>query len=179
MADIEFRPDQQVPAGRYYVILRPVEEGPAVPPPAIPAPGNMANQAPGNLINPEPVMPAEVPQEPPNGTGAGAGADLFGYDEDGAGAVPAQPPNMGPSQNVPPNETNSQMGGKKRRNNSNTKKAKKGKGTRKLSGYMKFAQEVRPRLLKENPALRTDIPSIGRKIGEMWRNLTAAEKARY
>lgn len=161
MADIEFRPDQQVPAGRYYVILRPVEEAP----PAIPAPGN--------IINPEPVMPAEVPGED-NGAGVGRGANLSENNSEGQLVNPESAPN-----NVPYNENNTQMGGKKRRNNSNTKKAKKGKGTRKLSGYMKFAQEVRPRLLKENPALRTDIPSIGRKIGEMWRNLTAAEKARY
>jgi hypothetical protein len=31
MADIEFRPDQQVPAGRYYVILRRVQEMPNEP----------------------------------------------------------------------------------------------------------------------------------------------------
>ncbi len=59
------------------------------------------------------------------------------------------------------------------------KKSKKAKGTRKLSGYMKFAQEIRPQLLKEDPSLRSDIPSIGRKIGEKWRALTAEEKARY
>lgn len=153
MADIEFRPDQQVPAGRYYVILRPIEEGV----PAIPAPGNIVSPN----VNP-PGMPAVVPERD-NDAGVGRGANL---------SEPA--PN-----NVPYNENNTQMGGKKRRNNSNTKKTKKAKGTRKLSGYMKFAQETRPRLLKENPALRTDIPSIGRKLGEMWRNLSAAEKARY
>ena len=59
------------------------------------------------------------------------------------------------------------------------KKEKKAKGTRKLSGYMKFAQEIRPQLLKEDPSLRSDIPSIGRKIGEKWRALSDAEKARY
>ena len=61
------------------------------------------------------------------------------------------------------------------------KRAKKQKGgkTRKLSPYMKFAQEARPKLLKENPELKSDIPGMGRKIGEMWRALSDAEKARY
>jgi hypothetical protein len=68
------------------------------------------------------------------------------------------------------------QGGKKSRG---TKKMKKSKGTRKLSGYMKFAQEVRPRILQENPNLKSDIPGMGRKIGQMWRNLSASEKARY
>jgi len=59
------------------------------------------------------------------------------------------------------------------------KKQKGGKKTRKLSGYMKFAQNVRPEIIKENPALKSDIPGIGRKIGEMWRGLSAEEKAKY
>lgn len=60
------------------------------------------------------------------------------------------------------------------------KKSKaKSKGTRKLSPYMKFVQEVRPKLIKEDPKLRSDIPGIGRRIGEMWRGLTAEEKAKY
>ena len=109
------------------------------------------------------------------------------------GAAPAlpniAPPNAGmnnddfddASEN---NLNNNQAGGKKKKrmNNmtkNNVKKPKKAKGTRKLSGYMKFAQEVRPRILKENPALRSDIPGMGRKIGEMWRSLSANEKARY
>ena len=59
------------------------------------------------------------------------------------------------------------------------KKAKKAKGTRKLSPYMKFAQEARPKILKENPEMKSDIIGVGRKIGEMWRALSDAEKARY
>lgn len=69
-------------------------------------------------------------------------------------------------------DVNMQMGGKK-------KKQEGGKKTRKLSGYMKFAQKVRPEIIKENPALKSDIPGIGRKIGEMWRALSADEKAKY
>ena len=63
--------------------------------------------------------------------------------------------------------------------NSNAKAKQEGGKTRKLSPYMKFAQEVRPKLLKDNPELRSNIPGIGRKIGEMWRGLSEAEKARY
>ena len=59
------------------------------------------------------------------------------------------------------------------------KKAKKAKGTRKLSPYMKFAQEARPKILKENPEMKSDIIGVGRRIGEMWRALSEAEKARY
>jgi hypothetical protein len=147
MADIEFRPDQDVPAGRYYVILRPVDDAA----PAI---------VPNNIVEPQ-ILPPEAPGNIPEGPNTNENM-----------GVPAIRPNQ-PSQNMPNNQM---FGGKKGKN---TKKVKKSKGTRKLSGYMKFAQEVRPRLLKENPALRTDIPSIGRKIGEMWRNLSANEKARY
>lgn len=73
------------------------------------------------------------------------------------------------------NGETSMVGGKK------SKKAKRQEGgkTRKLSPYMKFAQEVRPKLVKENPELKSDIPGIGRKIGEMWRALSDSEKARY
>lgn len=59
------------------------------------------------------------------------------------------------------------------------KKMKKAKGTRKLSPYMKFAQEARPKVLKEHPEMKSDIIGVGRKIGEMWRGLSDAEKARY
>jgi hypothetical protein len=69
------------------------------------------------------------------------------------------------------NNVDMQMGGKK--------KKQEGGKSRKLSGYMKFAQKVRPDLIKENPALKSDIPGIGRKIGEMWRALSADEKAKY
>lgn len=143
MADIEFRPDQRIPPGRYYVILRRVQEMPNEP--------NLEM----NLGN------AEV-----NGNG--------NIQEPAAEAPPANIP----LPNIPEeNIENNMRGGKK--NMKGTKKAKKAKGTRKLSGYMKFAQEVRPRILQENPNLKSDIPGMGRKIGQMWRNLSASEKARY
>ncbi len=66
------------------------------------------------------------------------------------------------------NESN-QEGGK-------AKKAKK-KGTRKLSKYMIFCQKERDKLLKERPELKSDIPGIGRALGERWRALSDSEKA--
>jgi len=63
--------------------------------------------------------------------------------------------------------------------NTATKNKQNGGKTRKLSPYMKFAQEVRPKLIKENPELKSDIPGIGRKIGEMWRALSDSEKKQY
>lgn len=64
------------------------------------------------------------------------------------------------------------MGGKK-------KKKQEGGKSRKLSPYMKFAQKVRPELIKENPALRSDIPGMGKAIGAKWRALSEEEKKRF
>ena len=59
------------------------------------------------------------------------------------------------------------------------KRSKKAKGTRKLSPYMKFAQEARKKIIEEEPALKSDIIKVGKRIGEMWRGLSAEEKAKY
>ncbi len=80
---------------------------------------------------------------------------------------------MGEGEAAPQQMNNPGGGGKK------GKKAKKAKGTRKLSPYMKFAQEARPKILKENPEMKSDIIGVGRKIGEMWRALSDDEKAKY
>ena len=64
-------------------------------------------------------------------------------------------------------------GGKK------SKKEKKAKGTRKLSPYMKFAQEARKEILAKEPELKSDIIKVGKRIGEMWRALPDSEKAKY
>jgi hypothetical protein len=67
------------------------------------------------------------------------------------------------------------MGGGKRKS-----KTRKAKGSKKSpNGYMKFASEVRPQILKENPGLKSDVVKVARKIGEKWRALTDAEKKRY
>ncbi len=68
------------------------------------------------------------------------------------------------------NSMNSMVGGKK---------GKKTKGTRKLSPYMKFAQEARKKIISEEPELKSDIIKVGKRIGEMWRGLSAEEKAKY
>ena len=60
-----------------------------------------------------------------------------------------------------------------------SKKEKKAKGTRKLSPYMRFAQNARKEILAKDPSLKSDIIAVGRKIGEMWRGLSDAEKAKY
>jgi hypothetical protein len=67
-----------------------------------------------------------------------------------------------------------------RKNNVNkNKKTRKQRGGRKLNGYMKFAQKTRPEILRANPSLRSDVVAVARKIGEKWRALSPAEKARY
>lgn len=53
------------------------------------------------------------------------------------------------------------------------------KQTRKLNPYMKFAKKVRPEILKQHPALRSDVVAVARKIGAKWRSMSDAEKSRY
>ena len=80
------------------------------------------------------------------------------------------------------NETNEDNGfssGRHFPSSGGAKKSKKAKGTRKLSGYMKFAQEARPKILAENPSLKSDIIAVGKKIGAMWRELSDGEKKKY
>jgi len=72
------------------------------------------------------------------------------------------------------------MARRTRKNNAiNNKKTRKQRGGRKLNGYMKFAQKTRPEILRANPSLRSDVVAVARKIGEKWRALSPAEKARY
>ena len=52
-------------------------------------------------------------------------------------------------------------------------------GKRAPNGYMKFAAEIRPQILKENPEMKSDVTQVARKIGEKWRAMSAAEKAKY
>ena len=69
-------------------------------------------------------------------------------------------------------------GGKRNRKGANkTRKNKQEGGKRKLSGYMKFANKVRPDLMKENPGM--PIPKLGSAIGAKWRALSDAEKKSY
>lgn len=77
----------------------------------------------------------------------------------------------------PVNMTPLMQGGKKNKKNNTVQEG--GKKTRKLSPYMRFAQKMRPELLKENPALKSDIPGMGRAIGAKWRALSEEEKKKY
>lgn len=67
-------------------------------------------------------------------------------------------------------------GGKRNRKGANKTRKMEG-GKRKLSGYMKFANKVRPELMKENPGM--PIPKLGSAIGAKWRALSDAEKKSY
>lgn len=80
-----------------------------------------------------------------------------------------------PVNNVPTVDPATLMEGGKRKS-----KTRKAKGSKKSpNGYMKFASQVRPQILKENPELKSDVVKVARKIGEKWRALTDAEKKRY
>lgn len=76
------------------------------------------------------------------------------------------------------------VGGKRgRKTRKASKKGRKGtqKGGKKRApnGYMKFAAEMRPKILKEYPELKSDVVSVARKIGEAWRKMPEAEKKKY
>ena len=69
----------------------------------------------------------------------------------------------------------SSSGGKRNRKEANkTRKNKKEGSKRNLTGYMKYANKVRPQIMKENPGMK--IPELGKKIGKMWGELSDAEK---
>lgn len=80
---------------------------------------------------------------------------------------------------VEPNMT----GGKKsRRNNArknNATRRKQTGGKRAPNRYMKFANKIRPQIIKEHPELKSDVVGVARKIGEKWRALSDAEKKKY
>jgi hypothetical protein len=59
------------------------------------------------------------------------------------------------------------------------KEKKTRKGTRKLSGYMKFVKAKRSEVISENPKMKSDIMAVGKEMGKRWRSLSDAEKAKY
>lgn len=80
------------------------------------------------------------------------------------------------------NDENSQAGNWEggKRQKRQTRKAKKESqtgGKRALTGYMKFVKATRPEILKENPGM--EFKDVGKRLGEKWRSLSAAEKSRY
>ena len=56
------------------------------------------------------------------------------------------------------------------------KKVKR-KGTRKLSGYMKFVQSERKNVMSENPKMA--FGAVGKELGKRWGALSDAEKKSY
>ena len=56
------------------------------------------------------------------------------------------------------------------------KKGKK-KGTRKLSGYMKFVQSDRKNVMSENPNMA--FGAVGKELGKRWGALSDAQKKSY
>ena len=79
---------------------------------------------------------------------------------------------------------NEMAGGKKSRRNSArkqnaTRRKNQAGGKRGPNGYMKFANKIRPQVLKEHPELKSDVVGVARKIGEKWRSLSDAEKKKY
>lgn len=52
-----------------------------------------------------------------------------------------------------------------------------GGGKRKLNSYMKFVKAKRAEVVKKFPNAK--VTEIAKKMGEMWRALTDAEKAKY
>lgn len=65
------------------------------------------------------------------------------------------------------------------RKNNVTKRKNQAGGKRGPNGYMKFANKIRPQILKEHPELKSDVVGVARKIGEKWRSLSDAEKKKY
>lgn len=59
------------------------------------------------------------------------------------------------------------------------KEKKTRKGTRKLSGYMKFVKAKRSEVISENPKIKSDIMAVGKEMGKRWRALSDSEKAKY
>ena len=51
------------------------------------------------------------------------------------------------------------------------------KGTKKLTGYMLFAKEHRPKVKEEHPDMT--FGETGKKLGEMWRALSDKEKQEF
>lgn len=52
-----------------------------------------------------------------------------------------------------------------------------GKSGKLLTPYIRFTKEKRPEILASNPDI--SVPEIGRKFGELWRELPESERQRY
>lgn len=57
------------------------------------------------------------------------------------------------------------------------KAASTGSKGKKVSGFMKFSKEKREQVKEDNPGIT--FGQIGKKLGEMWRELDSDAKAKY
>lgn len=48
-----------------------------------------------------------------------------------------------------------------------------------MNPFIAFSMEERKRIVNENPSLKSDIGKVGKMVGERWRKLSDAEKAKY
>lgn len=80
-------------------------------------------------------------------------------------------------------ENNMAGGRKSRRNtmrkNNVTRRKNQAGGKRAPNRYMKFANKIRPQIIKEHPELKSDVVGVARKIGAKWRSMSDSEKSRY
>lgn len=71
---------------------------------------------------------------------------------------------------VPPAKSSGGQGDKKKKKDPNAPK-------RSITSYLAFSNEMRPKIKAENPALT--FGELGKKIGELFKGLTAEEKVKY
>lgn len=57
-----------------------------------------------------------------------------------------------------------------------TRKKRKSSGP---NAYMKFSKEMRPKIIAENPKMKSDVIAVAREIGKKWRALSDEEKKKY
>ena len=62
-------------------------------------------------------------------------------------------------------------------NESSPNEEKRRTPKKQLSQYMKFCKETRAKIVEENPKLT--FGEVGRKMGEMWREMSDDEKKKF
>jgi hypothetical protein len=63
-----------------------------------------------------------------------------------------------------------------RKGMSETRKKRKSSGP---NAYMKFSKIMRPKIIAENPKMKSDVIAVAREIGKKWRALSEEEKKKY
>jgi hypothetical protein len=69
-----------------------------------------------------------------------------------------------------------EKGGATAERKSETRKKRKSSGP---NGYMKFSKEMRPKIVAENPKMKSDVIAVAREIGKRWRALSEEERKKY